>query len=198
MSMKASRTDAFWVRYGFRGGVSEALDTFASFLAATVPVAVAEPERELTETENRLLDEGGFPTLGEMPLAHFNIEVSTLAGAYARLCAQALTTKEAAALLHVQPSRIRQRLGERSLFGIEKEDHWVLPRFQFDNDRLIPGIGKVLQALDDALHPITVERFFNTPQPELYAEEVDRDLTPREWLQAGYNPTIVVRLARDL
>jgi hypothetical protein len=48
------------------------------------------------------------------------------------------------------------------------------------------------------LHPVTVERFFATPQPELYADEVGRDLTPREWLQAGYDPAPVVRLARDL
>jgi hypothetical protein len=198
MSIKASRTDAFWMRYGFRGGVSEALETFAAFLAATEPVAQAEPERELTAAENRWLDEGGFPTPPSTPQESAGGEVSALAGAYARMCAQALTTKEAAALLQVQPSRIRQRLGERTLFGLEKEDHWVLPRFQFDNDRIVPGIGKVLQVLDETLHPITVERFFVTPQPELYAEEVDRDLTPREWLQAGYDPALVVRLARDL
>ena len=62
----------------------------------------------------------------------------------------------------------------------------------------MPGIGKVLQVLDETLHPVTVERFFATPQPELYADEVGRDLTPREWLQAGYDPAPVVRLARDL
>ena len=168
------------------------------FLAATQPVAPAEAERELTEAENRLLDEGGFAMPQADEQARACIEVSTLAAAYAEMCAHALTTKEAAQLLQVQPSRIRQRLGDKTLFGIEKDDHWVLPSFQFDQDQLVPGIGKVLQVLDETLHPVSVARFFATPQPELYADEVDRDLTPREWLQAGYNPAPVVRLARDL
>ncbi len=198
MRVKASGTDEFWIRYGFRGGVSEALETFASFLAATKPVVQAEPERELTEAEHRLLDEGGFPMPQPDDQGISGIEVSTLAVSYAQMCAQALTTKEAAALLQVQSSRIRQRLGKKTLFGVEKEDHWVLPRFQFENGQIVPGIGKVLQVLDEALHPVTVERFFVTPQPELYAEEVGRDLTPREWLQAGYDPAPVVRLARDV
>ena len=198
MRVKAFGTDEFWIRHGFRGGVSEALETFASFLAATQPVVQAEPERELTEAENRLLDEGGFPMPQPDDQGSAGSAVSTLAVSYAEMCAQALTTKEAALLLQVQPSRIRQRLGEKTLFGIEKEDHWVLPRFQFDHGQIVPGIGKVLQVLDETLHPVTVERFFATPQPELYADEVGRDLTPREWLQAGYDPAPVVRLARDL
>ena len=198
MRIKAARTDEFWIRYGFRGGMSEALDTFAGFLAATQLVGHADAQRELTEAENRLLDEGGFPTLPQDDERSGDVEVSTLAAAYARMCAQALTTKEAATLLHVQPSRIRQRLGERTLFGIEQEDHWVLPRFQFQNDQLVPGIGKVLQVLDEGLHSLSVERFFTTPQPELYAEELGRDLTPCEWLQAGYDGAPVIRLARDL
>lgn len=198
MRVKPSGTDEFWIRHGFRGGVSEALATFASFLAATQPVVPAEPERELTEAENRLLDEGGFPRTQPDDQGSAGSEISILAVSYAEMCAQALTTKEAARLLQVQPSRIRQRLGEKTLFGIEKEDHWVLPRFQFVDGQIVPGIGKVLQVLDETLHPVTVERFFATPQPELYADEVGRDLTPREWLQAGYDPAPVVRLARDL
>jgi hypothetical protein len=198
MRVKASETDEFWIRHGFRGGVSEALETFASFLAATPLGVAAEPERELTEAEHRLLDEGGFPKPQPDEQGSAGNELSMLAVSYAEMCAQALTTKEAARLLQVQPSRIRQRLGERTLFGIEKQDHWILPRFQFDDGQIVPGMGKVLQVLDETLHPVTVERFFATPQPELYADEVGRDLTPREWLQAGYDPAPVIRLARDL
>src|SRR5687768_1137150 len=113
MRVKASGTDEFWIRHGLRGGVAEALETFASFLAATQPVAQAEPERELTEAENGLLDEGGFPVPQPDDQGRAGIEISTLAVSYAEMCAQALTTKEAARLLRVQPSRIRQRLGEK-------------------------------------------------------------------------------------
>lgn len=198
MSLKAFAQDEFWVRRGFRGGVAEALETFAAFVATTEPVMMAESGRELTEAENQLLDEGEFPTPQDDGERGSGVDVSTLAQDYARMCLEALSTTEAAALLHVQPSRVRQRLAARTLFGLAKDDHWVLPRFQFIGGKPVPGIGKVLQVLDEALHPITVERFFATPQPELYAEEVGRPLTPREWLQAGYDPTPVVQLARDL
>jgi hypothetical protein len=198
MSLKAFAQDEFWVRRGFRGGVAEALETFAGFVAATEPVVMAEPGRELTEAENQRLDEGGFPAPhcdhGRGP----GVDVSPLAQDYARMYLEALSTTEVAALLHVQPSRVRQRLAARTLFGLAKDDRWVLPRFQFIGGKPVPGIGKVLQVLDEALHPVTVERFFATPQPELYAEEVGRPLTPREWLQAGYDPAPVVQLARDL
>lgn len=198
MSSKAFAQDEFWVRHGFRGGVAEALETFAGFVVATEPVVLAASGRELTEAENRLLDHGGFPAPVDDGAQSSSVDISTLAQDYARMCVEALSTTEAAALLHVQPSRIRQRLAARTLLGLAKDDRWVLPRFQFSGGKPVPGIGRVLQVLDEALHPVTVERFFATPQPELYAEEVGRPLTPREWLQAGYDPESVVRLARDL
>jgi hypothetical protein len=198
MSPKAFAEDEFWVRHGFRGGVTEALETFAGFVVATELVVMAEPGRELTEAESQLLDEGGFPAPHDDGERGSGVDISTLAQDYARMCLEALSTTEAAALLHVQPSRVRQRLAARTLFGLAKGDRWVLPCFQFIGGKPVPGIGKVLQVLDEALHPVTVERFFATPQPELYAEEVDRPLTPREWLQAGYDPAPVMQLARDL
>src|SRR6266404_8433417 len=51
---------------------------------------------------------------------------------YMALLEESLSAAEAAKLLHVDVSRIRQRLRGRSLFGIEHEGGWRLPRFQFE------------------------------------------------------------------
>jgi hypothetical protein len=53
-----------------------------------------------------------------------------------------ISAAEAAKLLHVDVSRVRQRLRERSLFGIEHEGSWRLPRFQFERRLVIPGLHK--------------------------------------------------------
>jgi hypothetical protein len=45
------------------------------------------------------------------------------------LLEESLTTAQAAKLLCVDVSRMRQRLRERSLFEIEYEGSWRLPRF---------------------------------------------------------------------
>ncbi len=55
---------------------------------------------------------------------------------------------EAARLLGVDPSRVRQRLGERTLYGVKTARGWRLPAFQFDldqPDRLVPGIGALIE-----------------------------------------------------
>ena len=55
------------------------------------------------------------------------------------LLEESLSAAQAANLLKVDVSRIRQRLRERSLFGLEHEGSWRLPRFQFERRRVIPG-----------------------------------------------------------
>lgn len=79
-----------------------------------------------------------------------------LAGRLARTEVEAasLTTAEAARRTGVDASRIRQRLGERTLLGFHRaggRHDWLLPAFQFELglDEL-PGLwGRLLQALPD-------------------------------------------------
>jgi hypothetical protein len=114
---------------------------------------------------------------------------------YMALLDTSLTTSDAAALLQVDVSRIRQRLRERSLFGIEYDGERRLPRFQFVQHLVLPGLREVLATLPEALNPLDVAEWFLTPNPDL---ELGRDvsLSPREWLLRGEPVDAVVALAR--
>jgi len=68
---------------------------------------------------------------------------------YMALLDTSLTTSQAAKYLKVDPSRIRQRLRERSLYGIEYDGERRLPRFQFERRKVIPGLAEVLAELRD-------------------------------------------------
>jgi hypothetical protein len=104
------------------------------------------------------------------------------------------TTSEAADLLQVDVSRIRQRLRERSLFGIEYDGERRLPRFQFERHLVLPGLREVLAALPEALNPVDVAEWFLSPNPDL--ELGTAAMSPREWLMRGESVAAVVALAR--
>ena len=105
---------------------------------------------------------------------------------------------EAAKFLHVDVSRVRQRLRERSLFGIEHEGSWRLPRFQFERRLVIPGLAQILKALPPDLFPLDVIDWFLLPDSDLQLDSDTAPLSPREWLLSGRPIDAVVMLARDL
>lgn len=115
--------------------------------------------------------------------------------AFARLLATSLTTAQVAARLKVDGARVRQRLLERSLYGLKTEaGDWRLPSFQFDDrGRPIPHLGAVLQALPEDLHPLEVEGWLTNPDPDL--ESRGEPLTPLQWLSTGRDVAKVVELA---
>lgn len=117
---------------------------------------------------------------------------------YMALLEESLSATEAAKLLKVDVSRIRQRLRERSLFGLEQEGAWRLPRFQFERRRVIPGLAQVLEALPDDLFPLDVVDWFVLPDADLQLESDAAPLSPREWLLSGRPAEPVIVLARDL
>ncbi|MCP5117275.1 MAG: DNA-binding protein, partial [bacterium] len=117
---------------------------------------------------------------------------------YAALLGTSLTTAEAAIRLGVERSRIRQRLAKGSLYGIRSPKGWRLPAFQFLEDGALPGVGEAVFSLRPYLHPLAVHNFFTLPNVDLYASDLDSDLSPREWLQAGYPPQAVAELAGHL
>lgn len=159
----------------------------------------SDTRRELSEEEVRTLELGGFDLepvdLGaDDPLAR-------AAALYSGLLKTSLNTSEAAHVLGVDPSRIRRRLNARppSLYGIRLESRWRLPRFQFDGEQLLPGIGDVVAKLDPELHPAMVYSWFVTPNPDLVAEELSEGLlSPREWLRHGFPSFAVAELAKHL
>ena len=104
----------------------------------------------------------------------------------------ALTVAEAATRLGVDPSRVRHRLAQRRLTGWKDGTGWLLPAWQFADDRALPGLAAVLAALPDDQPPLVVAAFMTTPQPDLQLA------TPRQWLATGGDPSRVARLAATL
>jgi hypothetical protein len=113
---------------------------------------------------------------------------------YMALLETSLTTSEVADLLKVDASRIRQRLRERSLYGIEYDGERRLPRLQFERGLVLPGLREVLAVLPEALNPLDVAEWFLAPNPDLELGGVA--VSPREWLLRGEPVTTVVELAR--
>jgi hypothetical protein len=113
---------------------------------------------------------------------------------YMALLETSYSTSEAASYLKVDASRIRQRLREHSLFGIDYDGEKRLPRFQFERKQVVPGIREVIAALPADLNPLDVAEWFLSPNPDLEVgdEEV---LSPREWLLKGHAVEAVVGLA---
>jgi hypothetical protein len=117
---------------------------------------------------------------------------------YLALLEESLSAAQAAKLLGVDVSRIRQRLRERSLFGVEHEGTWRLPRFQFERRLVIPGLAQVLKALPEDLFPLDVVDWFVLADADLQLESDAVSLSPREWLVSGRPVEAVVAVARDL
>jgi hypothetical protein len=115
---------------------------------------------------------------------------------YMALLETSLTTAEAARYLKVDVSRIRQRLRERSLYGIEYDGERRLPRFQFERKQVLPGLREVISALPEALNPLDVAEWFLSPNPDLELQKEDAPLSPREWLLRGESVETVVKLAQ--
>ncbi len=119
---------------------------------------------------------------------------------YGRLIRGSLTVEQAAERLHVNPSRIRQRLGACTLYGFRVDRGWRIPRFQFQEDRVIPGLADVLVRVPHDLHPVAVSNWLQAPNAELVVE-TDGDeipLAPLQWLAAGYSADAVSTLAAQL
>ena len=151
-------------------------------------------EREFTAEEIAVLKRGGF-SLGPFE-RQAGDPVSRFIATYAGLLATSSTATEVALMLKVDSSRIRQRLGAGTLFGIKTEGGWRLPRFQFDGQQLVPGIERVFPQIDPVLHPVAVYRWFTLPDPDL--EVGDDTLSPRDWLLSGGNPAAIAPLAPGL
>jgi len=117
-------------------------------------------------------------------------------GDYMALLETSLTAAQAAKHLKVDVSRVRQRLRERSLYGIEYEREHRLPRFQFERGRALPGLAEVLAALPAGLNPLDVAEWFLSPHPDLEAPGRDDGMSPREWLLAGRPVAAITALAK--
>ena len=119
---------------------------------ATTPSSFRRPASDLSAFEAAALRSvGAFKD--EAPIEADNDPLIRSQAQYMALLEESLSAAEAGKLLHVDVSRVRQRLRERSLFGIEHEGSWRLPRFQFERRLVIPGLAQLLKALPTDLFP---------------------------------------------
>ena len=116
-------------------------------------------------------------------------------GDYMALLETSYTTTEAAKYLKVDPSRIRQRLREHSLYGIDYDGEKRLPRFQFERQQVLPGLREVIAALPRDLNPLDVAQWFLFPNPDLEIPGREAPASPRDWLLSGAAVEAVVALA---
>ena len=98
--------------------------------------------------------------------------------------------------LGVDPRRVRQRIHARSLYAFKQGGAWLVPPFQLDGHKLVPGLDAVVSRLSPMLHPVAVSRWFQTPNPELLSS--DRAVSPVEWLSSDGPPEAVASQAAAL
>lgn len=179
--------------------VAEEAGRFAYAILAGMPTGrwVPEPIGELSPGEAEAMGEGGLDLSPPEPDEPDPLAVT--ASRYAALLASALTTAEAAGLLGVSEGRVRQRLKYGTLYGVKAGRENRLPAFQFEGGGEVPGVGRVVRALRQGAHPVAVQNFFTSLNPDLYLdEEEERPLSPRDWLLSGGDPGVIAPLAEEL
>lgn len=156
-------------------------------------VVVDHPERELTAAEQDALIRSGA-SIEELPSGVVSPLVEG-AAQYTALLLSSYTVDDVARMLRVDPSRVRQRLAERSMYGVKLRGGWRIPKFQFDGDRMIPGVEQVIRAIPDAMDLVGLHNWFTLPDPDLDVE--DRAVSPSDWLRRGGDPRIPAEMAAD-
>jgi len=119
--------------------------------------------------------------------------IAALAAAYAELVARSVGVAEVAQRLGVDPSRVRQRIYARSLYAFKHRGGWLVPAFQLEGPKLVPGIEVAVARLSPELHPVAVSRWFTTPSSDLVLG--DDPASPIAWLSSGGPPVAVAQLA---
>jgi hypothetical protein len=169
-------------------------------LAATQGVLPSQrlPDAHLTlpPDEAAALERGGM-CLDDTALGAADPLVRS-AAEYAALLAASYTVSEAAAKLRVDPSRIRHRLADRTIYGIRLSTGWRVPAFQFVDDAVIPGLPQVLPRLAADLHPLSVLHWLTLPNSDLVVGPDEQPVSPLEWLRLGLDSRVVADLAETI
>lgn len=167
--------------------------------ALTALSSIAPAASQLPEHDAQLLDASG---LTASPGAYARA-IAKSSAAVAELRVTAASPSQVASALNVSMARVRQLRGERALWAIrEGADRWAFPILQFEVDprddgvttRQIPGLAAVFQALPQDLHPLAVQGFLLTPQPDLVLDDVPAP--PLVWLRSGGSAAAVLTMAQ--
>ena len=156
-----------------------------------VETAQERPGDRLSGGEIQVLER--YPSAGTEEVSQ---SLARSAGIRQRILDGSLSIGEAAGRLGVGTSRIRQRIGEGSLYGIKVGRAWSLPDWHFTQSGELPGIAAVIHALPVGTDLLEVDGFLTSPNVDLVVDEIA--VTPLEWLGAGLDPEPVRRIAADL
>jgi len=198
MALKATKDNDIYLQSRGLRTSPKALNEALRLALETMPVMLyGETSEELTTAEQAVLRRGGL-VLEEQPGPD---PLTEMAAKFAAIISSSLTTSEAGKRLGHGPSRIRQMMAERSLYSILLEGRRYIPIFQFlkDGQRLAPNIGRVNAVLDPELHPVEVFNWYTQPNPDLFVDDdIEKTVSPLDWLKAGLPVEAVVRLAKQL
>jgi hypothetical protein len=103
-----------------------------------------------------------------------------------------MSIKEASAILDVDRSRVSRRITGNALWAFDIHGNRRIPRWQFLDHQLLPGLEQIVPAIPRDATPAAVEAFMKTPQPDF------SDRTPIEHLAAGGDPTLIADFISDL
>ena len=183
---------------GLRPVSPKALNDALRLALDSMPVSFyGETTRELTAAEQAVLRRGGLvleEQPGPDPLAETAVK-------FAAIIKSGLSTSEAGKRLGFGAGRIRQMVADRTLYSILLEHRRYIPIFQFLDgaQRLLPNIGRVNAALNPELHPVEVFDWYTTPNPDLFIDDdIEQTVSPLDWLKAGNDAELVVRLVKLL
>jgi excisionase family DNA binding protein len=154
----------------------------------------SESARELTTAELEVLESSGADTHEHPDLPD---PMGDYATEFAAILETSLSTSAAAKRLGVHSVRIRQLIGDGSLYAVQIDGRWRIPAFQFGRKKLVPNIAEVNAVIDREFDAVSVLRWYTTPDPELETSDGEI-LSPLAWLERGLPADRVVPIAREL
>jgi hypothetical protein len=110
----------------------------------------------------------------------------TAARTLAETIDSAVSLDQAAQLLTISRSRLSHRVAAGNLWSFTVQGRRYLPRWQFTADgRTLPGLTQIIPAIPNDLHPLAIEAFMTTANPDFDNQ------SPAEWLATGGAPVPV-------
>lgn len=169
---------------------------FASRNHGFTPPSLA-PDRALTEGELEALRRVGMLPC---PTTQQRAARARRQSAYVffDLFMTGLTVADAAAMLGVSTSRIRQRIRNRSLLKLSDGCESRLPALQFHEARELPGLRSILPAFPHAASVVEALSWLVTPNVDLPSDAPRTPISPRDYLIGTGDHATVIRLAGAL
>ncbi|MCA1334880.1 MULTISPECIES: hypothetical protein [Rhodobacterales] len=157
---------------------------------------ISGQEAPLSQPEEDALGRLGVDATAPMSDAEFYRSDPLLEGMtrQALLTADAVPLAEAARRIGVSDARLRQRIAAGTMMAIHRPHGrgWLIPAFQLEAEGEIPHLGRVLLAAGRPVSAQAMDRFFRIPREDLGGA------SPRDWLIAGHDPSIVERIVAGL